>query len=71
MPQQQQPLDEGLAECEELFPAARDDPQKHDSPPLSPIAIRQVMKNRIRRPQKTTAEISRIFLGMRGREPPI
>ena len=51
---QQQRVEAGLAQCEELPLAAEGDPQTHGSPPPSPIAIRQVTTNRIGRLQNTT-----------------
>jgi hypothetical protein len=65
MPQQQQRFGAGFAD--ELFSAATrstgypDDPQQHDSPPLSPIAIRQVMNSRIGRPKETTPRPPKSF----------
>jgi hypothetical protein len=67
MPRQQQPFEAGLAQCGEPLPAARDDPQKHGSPQPNPIAIRQVMTNRIGRPKEATTETSKDFLGIQGR----
>jgi len=61
---QQQTLDAVFAQCAEPLPAAMDDPQKHGSPPLSPIAIRQMILNRIGRPQENTAENSKTLLGI-------
>jgi hypothetical protein len=58
---QQQRLNTVFAQCEETLPAARDDPHKYDSPPLSPIAIRQAVMNRIGRPQRNTANLQEFF----------
>jgi hypothetical protein len=65
---QQQTFGAAFAQCDEPLPAARDDPHKHVSPPLSPIAIRQVMMKRIGRPRRYTAETSNNLLGIRRRE---
>jgi hypothetical protein len=59
MPQQQR-LDTGLEQCEELL-SAEDEPQKHGSPTAIPMAISVTTSNRIVRRRYVTA-LTSIFL---------
>jgi hypothetical protein len=58
---QQQRLDTGLEQCEELLSVAEDEPQKHGSPTVIPMAISGTTSNRIVRRRYVTA-LTSVFL---------